>query len=269
MATPRRTQDQGSVARSPDTRASWDAISDVYQARLGWPSDRLAWGIRCPFEDELRLLGDVSGKRVLVLGCGGGQDIVALVKMGAKQFTGVDISDRQLSHARDLLQRHGVMARLLRRSAEDLSVIDHDTIDIAVSVHALNYVERADLCFAETNRVLVPGGLFAFSVQHPANASTTDDPPYGFEKPYFQTESEWKWNGLCNDEVAFRSYYRTAGDWFELLTAAGFAVERLLEPRPVDDPTGGATGWAAKNDCEKYATVPGTLIFVARKPGKK
>ena len=251
---------------APDNRASWDAISRAYQDTLGWPSDRLTWGIRCPPENELRLLGNVGGKRALVLGCGGGQDILALWKMGAKQITGVDISGAQLEHAIRLLDGAGVTARLIHRSVEDLSTIENDSVDFAVSIHALNYVERADHCFAETHRVLVPGGVFALSVQHPADASTGDDPPFGFEKPYFQAEFDWRWKGLSDDEMPFRSYYRTVADWFDLLRGAGFAVERLLEPVATDDPAHRATGWGDKNDYLKYETVPGALIFVARRP---
>ena len=251
------------MGQRPDNRASWNAISAAYQRDLGWPEERLTWGIRCGAEDDLRLLGDVRGKRVLVLGCGGGQDIVALAAMGAAEITGIDISEAQLAHARRLLAERGVPATLIEDSAEDLSSIGDANMEIAVSIHALNYVERADLCFAGTFRVLVPGGLFALSVLHPANASTHDEPPYGWEKPYFQVEFDWRWKGLPG-EPPFRSYYRTVADWFGLLRDAGFTVERLLEPPPVDD----ASGWARKNDYAKCDTVPGTLIFTARKPGE-
>lgn len=250
----------------PDNRLGWDEVSASYQKRLGWFSDRLAWGIRCPFEDELKLLGDVRGRHVLVLGCGGGQDIVALAKMGAGRITGVDVSASQLEHARDVLIREDLltMTRLIHSSIEDLDAIEDECIDIAVSVHTLNYVEHADACFAETYRVLKRAGVFAFSVQHPANASTVAQPPYGFEKPYFQSEFDWEWESLGG--ARFRSYYRTAGEWFSLLTEAGFAVERLLEPPPSDDEAWEKTGWATMDGYEKYETVPGTLIFGVRKP---
>ena len=252
-----------------DNRAGWNAVSAVYQERLGWPSDRLAWGVRCPFEDELQLLGDVSGLSALVLGCGGGQDIAALAKMGAARITGVDISDRQLEHARDFLLSENVLSRtrLIHGSVEDLRVIDDESVDIAVSVHALNYVEHADLCFTETLRVLRGNGILAFSIQHPAFASTRKDPPFGFDNSYFQVEAEWPWTGLANEDPRFRSYYRTVADWFDLLRSASFTIDRILEPRPSEDSAWLETGWGQRDEFEKYATVPGTLIFVARKGG--
>lgn len=255
--------------RTPDNRAGWEAISESYQEKFGWFADRLAWGIRCPFEDELHLLGNVRGRHALVLGCGGGQDIVALAKMGTGRITGVDLSSRQLEHARDILLREDLLpaTRLIHGSVEDLTAVETQSVDIAVSVHTLNYVERADACFAETYRVLKRGGVFAFSVQHPVDASTLDDPPYGFEKPYFQEQFEWEWEALGG--AKFQSYYRTVATWFALLTDAGFAIERLLEPPPSNDEAWRDTGWARMNDYKKYETVPGTLIFAARKPAEE
>jgi SAM-dependent methyltransferase len=149
---------------------------------------------------------------------------------------------------------------------EDLSGIPKETVDVAVSVHALNYVEDARHCFKETERVLRPGGLLAVSVQHPADASTVDEPPFGFEKPYFHVEFDWNWRNVGETEPRFRSYYRTVGDWCELLREARLTIERVLEPRPVDDPVWHQLGWASMNDYVKYDTVPGTLILAARKP---
>jgi SAM-dependent methyltransferase len=262
MAGEPRTKNR--EADTPDNRTSRDAIAADYQRERGWPHERLAWGVKIPFEDELKLLGGVRGKNVLVLGCGGGQDIVALSRMGAREIVGVDASQAQLEHAVDLLDRENVQARLIHGGVEDLSALGKETQDAAVSVHTLNYVEHADRCFKETERVLRPGGIFALSVQHPADASTTDDPPFGFEKPYFQVDFDWNWRGV-GGEPRFRSYYRTVGDWFDLLRGARFNVERVLEPRPRDDPVWHKLGWAQMNDYQKYDTVPGTLIFVARR----
>jgi ubiquinone/menaquinone biosynthesis C-methylase UbiE len=264
---PRRSavRQAAAVPAGPDNRAGWDAIAASYQRERGWPMDRLAWGVKVPFEDELKVLGGIRGKRVLVLGCGGGQDCVALAGMGAREITGVDVSKEQLEHAVRLLAEHKVQARLIHGTVEDLSGVPKETIDVAVSIHALNYVENAARCFKETERVLRSGGLFAFSVQHPADASTVDDEPFGFEKSYFQVEFDWNWRNVGETEPRFRSYYRSVGDWCELLREARFTIERVLEPRPVDDPIWHSLGWGSMNDYVKYDMVPGTLILAGRK----
>ena len=87
------------LAEKPDNRASWNAIADVYQTRVRGDWTVLGWGVWCPDESELQVLGDISGKRALVVGCGGGEDIVALHAMGAVDLAGIDLSDGELKHA--------------------------------------------------------------------------------------------------------------------------------------------------------------------------
>jgi 2-polyprenyl-3-methyl-5-hydroxy-6-metoxy-1,4-benzoquinol methylase len=71
-----------------------------------------AWGTwRIP-ESELHLLPHVRGLDVLELGCGGGQWTAWLAEQGAN-VTGIDISERQLEHARNLVSRKRVNARLV------------------------------------------------------------------------------------------------------------------------------------------------------------
>ncbi|MFX1286438.1 MAG: class I SAM-dependent methyltransferase [Promethearchaeota archaeon] len=60
-----------------------------------------------PGEKELGLLGNVKGKRILELGCGGGQNSIVLAKWGAKVI-GLDISEIQLECANILAKKEGV-----------------------------------------------------------------------------------------------------------------------------------------------------------------
>lgn len=240
----------------------WDAIGARYQSERGWPRDDLFWGHRVAPESELRLLGELRGKSALVLGCGGGQDLVALARLGVTTLIGVDLSEVQLAHARALLADEKVEARLLRQSMSDLSIIADASVDRVVSVHALSYVEHADACLREARRVLVPGGTFGMSMHHPLDASTTDLPPYVFTKPYFQVETRWAWRSLGGEVAPFTSHHRTVADWFTLVKHAGLEVESLLEPRPSDHRL-----WPDETMHQKLEWVPGTLIIVAKKPG--
>ena len=58
----------------------------------------------CPAEKELGILGDVAGKNILELACGGAQNSIALSKWGA-HTTAVDFSNRQLSKAKKLVKQ--------------------------------------------------------------------------------------------------------------------------------------------------------------------
>src|SRR3712207_2433173 len=106
-------------------RARWDAKSDWYQQqnapRLNTP--RPAWGVWHLFEDDQTILGDVSGRDVLGLGCGAAQWSIALARDGAR-VVGMDLSARQLGHAGPLMARARVWFPLVRADAEHLSFRD-------------------------------------------------------------------------------------------------------------------------------------------------
>ena len=51
--------------------------------------------------------------------------------------------------------------------AADLSRFGDASFDIVFSAYALAYVEDIAGCLSETARVLVPGGLLVFSLDHP------------------------------------------------------------------------------------------------------
>lgn len=266
MDDPNTTGPLRRQAGVPDNRAAWDALADAYQHHVGWPDDDLTWGLRCPPEGQLALITDVvRDARTLVLGCGGGQDLVALHRLGAGTLTGVDVSERQLRHARQRLDAAGIAAELVHTEATDLSAIGDGRADLIVSVQALDYVADLAALFAEVRRVLVPGGTLAFSVLHPADLATTDAAPYRWQDSYFVPQRDWVWDGLADTTPQLRSWFRTPSAWFTAVTDAGLTVERLLEPPAVDDRRWLARGWLDGSTYRKLDLVPGTILLRARR----
>ena len=253
------------AAEPPDNRSAWNTVSAAYQASRAPPADDIYWGILCPPESELRLLGEVKGRRALVLGCGGGQDAIALARRGA-QVVGIDISDAQIEHARKLAEKEGLIVPFVQGNIEELPQVENESQDLVVSAHALGYVEGIERCFAEVARVLKPGGLFVFSVQHPMDTCLRDEPPYTLDKGYFQVQHDWRWD-LKEAAVGarFRTWDRPLSEWFDRLVAAGFEAERILEPLPSGPPRPWETAWG-EHKPEKAKLVPTTLIFSARRP---
>jgi SAM-dependent methyltransferase len=114
MATPQRPPDAApSTGRAPSdhavtgieaeyvrrNRAAWDADADDYQSRNASTLAGMAWGVWQLPEAGLGVLGEVADRDVLELGCGGAQWSVALARAGARVI-GLDLSERQLAHAR-------------------------------------------------------------------------------------------------------------------------------------------------------------------------
>src|SRR4029450_11521286 len=117
-------------------RAMWDAYSDEYQAKHGAQlaeSGGRAWGTSQIREAELRILRDAPGKDILELGCGAAQWSIALAQAGARPV-GLDLSERQLEHARRLMAEAGVDFPLVHGSAEAVPLPDA-TFDIVFWDH--------------------------------------------------------------------------------------------------------------------------------------
>jgi hypothetical protein len=111
--------------------------------------------------------------------------------------------------------------------------------------------------------VLKPTSAVVFSVHHPFDACLEDDPPYGVAKGYWQQELDWQWEfSEANVMARMRSWYRPVSEWFSQLMAAGFRVERLLEPPPTEEPY---SPWDRGHSLEKMRLVPATLILKAVK----
>jgi SAM-dependent methyltransferase len=247
----------------PDNKASWDAISAMYQLKHKLKTDAAHYGPRMPTENDLRLLGDVRGKRILEIGCGGGQCAIAFAKQGAV-VAAIDQSERQLDYARGLAAEEGVRVEFIEGDVTTLPQVKSASQDAVFSAYALGYVEDIGSCLAEVSRVLTPGGAFVFSVDHPAWAMTWGGgDELRLSRPYWDAYKEWEWGD--GSGIWMRSWTRTVEDWVTLLREAGFIIDRLLEPRMVLDAHD--TTWDDAYPFEKGVIVPTTLIIRALKPG--
>jgi len=244
------------------TRKNWNEIAPYYQAEHGIPTDFIHWGPHCPNEDELHLLGEVTGKRTLEIGCGGGQNTIALAKRGAIA-TGLDLSDAQIEFARRLALEEGVEATFLQGNAEDLSAISDASQDLALSAFAFQFVEHMDRVFAEVARVLRPGGLFVFSVNHPFFYCVAESGEMKVEFSYFDHEYWYDWDSDgMGSHPRMTEYQRTVSEWYRLFRGAGLEVLDIVEPEPVE--TGSGFDWGGGYAPARQRMVPATIIWKAR-----
>ncbi len=210
-------------------RASWDAYSDEYQARHGEQlaeSGGLAWGTAQIPESELRVLGDVAGKDILEFGCGAAQWSIALAQRGARPV-GLDLSERQLGHARRLMADAGVDFPLVWASAEAVP-LPAASFDIVFCDHgAMNFADPYRTV-PEASRLLRPGGLFAFNHHSPIETICW---PLGAEKVADRLALDYFGMHQLDDgeEIFFQLPY---GEWIRLFRANGFTIEDLIELRP-------------------------------------
>ncbi|MBO0746872.1 MAG: class I SAM-dependent methyltransferase [Acidimicrobiaceae bacterium] len=250
---------------------AWDAYAEAYQARMQLSTSVVSYGPDIPTEADLRLLGDVKGKRVLDLGCGGGQAVVTFAKQGATAV-GVDYSGAQLAWARRLAAAEEVRVDLRQNDLAELAFVRADSMDLVFSAYALQYVEDLGRVFRQVHRVLKVGAPLVFSIPHPSYQMLWGDPAGGVEvdgdpgdppvirRSYFERAPFHRQREADGESVTLTEYPRTLGDVYIGLVRASFRVDVLLEPSPAPGPRSQVFRPA-------MAWVPSTLIVRARKEG--
>jgi SAM-dependent methyltransferase len=213
-------------------RASWNADADAYQQRHGAQLDAgggMAWGVWQVPEARLRVLGQVAGRDVLELGCGAAQWSIALARAGARPV-GLDLSERQLRHARRLLAAAGVRVPLVHASAEAVPLADASFDVVFCDYGAMSFADPYRTV-PEVARLLRRGGLFAFS-----HSSTILDLCWPMDAERAGERLVHDYFGMrrfeSDKEVAFQLGY---GEWIRLFRANGLEVLDLIEPRPEPD----------------------------------
>jgi SAM-dependent methyltransferase len=243
-------------------RRSWNETSDGYQQEHGPQiSGRLepGWGVWQIPERELGILGDVAGRDVLELGCGAAQWSILLAGRGARPV-GLDLSDRQLWHARRLMAAAGASFPLLHASAEQVPLRD-GSFDVVFCDHgAMSFADPA-ATVPEAARLLRPGGLLAFSMGTPILDMCWSDGSESVE-PSLQGDYFGMGRLEFQGEVTFQVPY---GEWIRLFRTAGLVIEELVELRP---PEGATTTYGSYVPYAWARRWPAEHVWKLRKPAQ-
>lgn len=228
-----------------------------YAGRTRLPTDAAHYGPEIPTEAVLRLCGDVRGKRVLELGCGGAQAAIAFARAGAVAVA-VDPSAEALALARRRCEDEGVRVDLHQGDLAALAFLRADSIDVAFSAYALAFVDDVSRVFRQVHRVLRPNAPLVFSVPHPVAAmlGAGDDGEPLVRRSYFDPTPL---AGVEGDVPAAHPF--TVSGLFTALVRANFRVDALLEPEPPRE------GPRSPYWHEVYRVAPPTLVIRARKEG--
>lgn len=247
---PTRSEDPGPGRAAPAAAASRFPADAP-------PTDRVVYGPDVPDERDLRLLGQLEGKRILELGTGNGSNAVVLALAGAKVIS-VDTDPANLARARALAEEHEVKVELHQGDLGDVPFVRADAVDLVLSVYALSGVESIDRVFRQAHRVLRPECSLVFSVPHPAwgliDPASPD--PLRIAHSWFDREPRtWRAGDRAGTDHP-RGFAELVGG----LHRANFRVESVFEPAPV---SGLRSAWWS----EAMRHVPSTLVVRARKQG--
>lgn len=237
----------------------WEENAKQFQEEREIPIE-INYGVGGSNEDNLKLLGDVSGKNVLEIGCGGAQCGIAFAKKGAN-VTAIDVSEEELKFAKRLAEENKVDIKFFQGDIINLGQISSESQDIVFSSWAFMYVTDLESCIKEAHRVLRNNGIFVFSTDHPFWRRISKD-TLKVKKSYFETGSyeEPFMRGV------FVAHDHKISDFVNYLANAGFVIEKMIEPNPND--TINEDPWVKDYDESKIEAMkylPRTIIFKAKK----
>jgi ubiquinone/menaquinone biosynthesis C-methylase UbiE len=226
-------------------RAHWNSISARYQQVHDAQIGRLPmlWGSWSVPEGQVNALGELTGLRILELGCGAAQWARSIASED-RFVVGLDLSEAQLAAARanapDLPLVHG--------NGEEIPFAS-DTFDLVFCDHGAMSWGDPHRTAPEAARVLRSGGRLVFNTASPwlrvCYDEDTDVVGTTLQCSYFDLYRTAEEDGAT-------SFVLPYGTWIRLFRANGFVVEDLIEIRPEPDarssyytvePTDWATRW--------------------------
>jgi len=215
-----------------------------------------------------KLLPALTGKRVLMLGCGTGEESVMLEEFGGTNMVGVDISEESVKLAQKSYPKHSFKVCDMHK----LNFKDSE-FDFVYSSLTIHYSEYPKKVYEEILRVLKPGGALQFSVGHPMRWAseriqldnvTTKVLGYSEDqnKPrlYGSYSSFQQYDETFSSGEVLRFWVAPPSMHFQLLSEVGFAVESFVETRAIDE--------CKEVDpyyYERYSKFPQFTLFVAKK----
>jgi SAM-dependent methyltransferase len=236
-----------------ENRLSWNTATEAHNTHKKDQAGFLRERGHTLFPEELELLGDLRGKKLVHLQCNAGQDTLSLAKFGAV-VTGVDISDTAIDFACNLSKDSGIPATFIRSDI-------YDWLDQAVEVgekYDIVFSSYGAICWLSDllrwadriGKILSPGGKLVLMEFHPFASIFEDD--WSIKYDYFTAGKAMNWGDGIGDYVALsgsalspmgkvdgvqdfvnphpcNEWIWTIGDILESVMAAGLTIKTFKE----------------------------------------
>jgi SAM-dependent methyltransferase len=132
------------------------------------------FGDHVPGDGDLRLCGDMSGKRVIELGIAATANSLTAAEAGAKAIA-VDPSAEAIAALRAAAERAEVRVECHLGELADLGFATSGSVDLVVAAHTLDAVDDLPRLLRQVHRVLKPGAPFVIATTHPVARMFADD----------------------------------------------------------------------------------------------
>jgi len=225
-------------------RSRWNALA---QARIEYSRPFLnldeagAWAY---LEEHMGFshepLPEISGKDVLCLASGGGQQTAVFGILGA-QVTVLDLSDTQLERDREAAAHYGYALTAVHGDMRDLSRFVDNSFDIVFHAYSINFVPDAAMVIKQVGRIVRPEGVYRLTFANPFWTMEETDwtaKGYPIRQTYLTgqllayTDNEWTFaddNGNPQKVEGPHEFMHTFSAILNGLVAAGFKLTGFRE----------------------------------------
>ena len=208
------------------------------------------------------LLPNLSGLKVLDLGCGFGWFCRWARQQGAAYVLGIDVSEKMLARARGEADDPAITYRNADMEKLDLPA---NSFNLVYSSLALHYVGNLNGLMLQVDRSLVRGGLLVFSVEHPIFTAPSD-PNWS---PNAAGRNIWPVDGYLDEGPRSTNWlaqgvikqHRTLATYINMLVGLGFSILYIEEWGPTEEQIAAQPNWADEQQ------RPPFLLVAARRRG--
>lgn len=209
-------------------------------------------------EEKHHLFEDVTGKKLLEIGCGAGSSLLYLGEQGAGELWGLDLSEKQIEKTEKKLAEKGFSAKLICAPMEEECGLPKDYFDYVYSVYGIGWTTDLVGTFKKIASYLKQGGSFIFSWSHPIHKCVAyEEGLLTFKKCYFDES----WYSVPLEDGMISLSDRKMSTYINALTKSGFLIEEMIEESDEDMIEADKESDFAK----KARMLPVTFVIKARK----
>ncbi len=212
-----------------DPSQAWLELAPAYE-RARTREDSLDRLVEWPAQRDL--LGDVTGRSVLDLGCGSGGKLAELVRDGATAAVGVDVSGTFL----------GIPASGLELIQGDLNELDAipalagRTFDRILFLQSFGHANDPVRTLQAARAMLADDGFILLTKTQPIRYADeqAERNHTSLGEEYFAT-AKHSYRSGWNDQITLTKRRYTISDLINLFSAAGLWIETAVEPQLPED----------------------------------
>lgn len=216
------------------------------------------------------MLPELKNQKVLLLGCGTGEETKMLESFGATDMIGIDLSDESIKIAKETYPNYEFVIGDMHNLP-----FENETFDFVYSSLTVHYSDKPNLIYDEVYRILKKDGQFLFSIGHPMRWSSENIEinnkklkiignedyysdgervygsymTFGLHKHFFGGESN-----------PLEFYTGSPSMHFKLLRKSGFSIEDFTESKCIEE---------CKDYDNKYyniySEIPQFMAFLSKK----